>query len=153
GVRSAFADAAAWWRPELSLYQPGSEPVRVSAVETSANLFDLLGVSPELGAGFPKDGPFYSHDQIAVISDRLWRERYNADPNIVGKLLDLKDGKYTIAGVMPAGFNFPDDVDVWQRLQWDLTQHSRAAHFMEAIARLQPGVTPDQAARDLAALS
>src|SRR5262249_18925623 len=90
GVRSAFADAAAWWRPEISLYRPGAEPVRVSAVETSANLFDLLGVSPELGPGFPKDGPFYSHDQIAVISDRLWRERYNADPDIVGKLLDFK---------------------------------------------------------------
>ena len=49
-----------------------------------------------------------------------------------------------------AGFHFPDDVDVWLRLQWDLTQHSRGAHFMEAIARLQPGVTPEQAARELA---
>src|SRR5215467_3400387 len=43
-VRSAFADAAAWWRPEISLYRPGSEPQRVSAIETSANLFQLLGV-------------------------------------------------------------------------------------------------------------
>ena len=42
---------------------------------------------------------------------------------------------------MPPTFNFPDDVDVWLRLQWDLTQHSRGAHFMEAIARLQPGVS------------
>ena len=52
-----------------------------------------------------------------------------------------------------AGFHFPDDVDVWMRLQWDLTQHSRGAHFMEAVARLQPGVTPDAAARELAAVS
>ena len=152
-VHTAFADSAAWWRPEISLYRPGSEPVRVSAIETSANLFQVLGVSPQLGAGFPKDGPFYADDQIAVISDRLWRQRYNADPSVVGSRLDMKDGQYTIAGVMPAGFHFPDDVDVWLRLQWDLTQHSRGAHFMEAIARMQPGITPEAAARELAAVS
>src|SRR5699024_9656641 len=112
-VRADFTDAAAWWRPEISLYRPGTEPVRVNAVETSANLFQVLGVGPELGAGFPKDGPFYSKDTIAVISDRLWRRRYDADPGIIGRLLDREDGKYTIVGVMPAGFNFPDDVDVW----------------------------------------
>jgi predicted permease len=152
-LQATFADAAAWWRPEISLYQPGSEPLRVSAIETSANLFELLGVSAELGAGFPANGPFQSRDPIAVISDRLWRSRYNADPGIVGRLLDMKDGKYVVAGVMPPQFNFPDDVDVWLRLNWDLTQHSRGAHFMESVARLQPGVTPERAARDLAALS
>jgi putative ABC transport system permease protein len=152
GIRGAFVDAAAWWRPEVRLAEPGTEPVRVSAIETSANLFQVLGVGPALGLGFPKDGPFYSRDHIAVISDRLWRQRYNADPGIIGRQLDLY-GRYEIAGVMPPGFNFPDDVDVWLRLQWDLTQHSRGAHFMEGIARLQPNVTPEQAARELAALS
>ena len=152
-ARAAFTDAAAWWRPEVRLFEPGTEPVRVSAIETSANLFQVLGISPQLGAGFPNDGPFYSRDQLAVISDRLWRTRYNGDPAIVGRLLKVHDGSYQVAGVMPAGFNFPDDVDVWLRLQWDLTQHSRGAHFMEAIARLQPGVTPEQAARELAAIS
>ena len=152
-VNTAFADSAAWWRPEISLYRPGSDPVRVSAIETSANLFQVLGVSPQLGAGFPKDGPFYSREQIAVISDRLWRQRYNSDRSIVGQRLDMKDGEYTIAGVMPPDFHFPDDVDVWLRLQWDLTRHSRGAHFMEAVARLQPGMTPDTAARELAAVS
>ena len=152
-LHPAFADAAAWWRPEITLYQPGTEPVRVSAIEASANLFKVLGVSPQVGQGFPADGPFYSRDRIAVISDRLWRRRYNADPNIIGRVLESKDTQYTIAGVMPRGFTFPDDVDVWLRLSWDLTQHSRGAHFMEAIARLQPGVTPEQAARDLASVS
>ena len=149
----AFSDAAAWWRPEVSLYRPGSDPMRVSTIETSANLFEILGVTPQLGPGFPKDGPFYSRDTIAVISDRLWRQRYGADPAIVGQLLDMQGSRYVIAGVMPPGFHFPDDVDVWQRLQWDLAQHSRSAHFMEAIARLAPGATPGQAAQDLAALS
>ena len=152
-IPAAFADAAAWWRPEISLYQPGTEPVRVSAVEASGNLFQVLGVGTQLGGGFPAGGPFYSRDQLAVISDRLWRQRYNADPAIVGRLLEVNNGKYAIAGVMPPEFHFPDDVDVWLRLQWDLAQHSRGAHFMEAIARLQPGVTPEQASHELTGVS
>ena len=54
---------------------------------------------------------------------------------------------------MPRGFTFPDEVDVWLRLNWDLKGHSRGAHFMEAVARLQPGVTPTQAAAELSRLS
>ena len=152
-LKAAFVDAAAWWRPEINLAQPGVEPIRVSTIETSANLFQVLGVSPQFGAGFPQDGPFFSRDRIAVISDRLWRTRYNSDPQIVGKLLDVNTSHYTIAGVMPPHFNFPDDVDIWLRLQWDLTQHSRNAHFMEAVARLKPGVSVEQASRELAQLS
>ena len=148
-----FADAAAWWRPEMSLVRPGTDPVRVSAIETSANLFELLGVSPQLGPGFPAGGPLHSTDPIAVISDRLWRTRYHADPAIVGKRLDAEEGQYVIAGVMPPRFNFPDGVDLWLRLNWDLTHHSRGAHFMEAVARLRPGATVDQASRELAQLS
>ena len=59
---------------------------------------------------------------------------------MLGKPLSFNDTPYVIVGVMPAGFHYPDDVDVWQRLRWDLTQHSRAAHFMEAVARLAPGI-------------
>ena len=150
---AAFSDAAAWWRPEVNLAEPGLEPVRVSTIETSGNLFQLLGVSPQLGPGFPHDGPLNSREFIAVISDRLWRERYNADPAIVGRTMNVYNGSYTIVGVMPPRFNFPDDVDLWLRLSWDLTRHSRGAHFTEAIARLQPGISAEQAARELEAVS
>lgn len=152
-TRSAFSEAAAWWRPEINLAEPGLEPVRVNTIETSANLFQLLGVSAQLGPGFPADGPLHSRDLIAVISDRLWRQRYSADPAIVGRTLEVNDGSYTIVGVMPPRFNFPDDVDLWLRLNWDFTRHSRGAHFTEAVARLQPGIAVEQAARDLAQVS
>ena len=136
-----FAGAAAWWRPGVNLVDPGQDPVRVNTIEVSGNLFELLGVSPQAGAGFPVGGPLHSNELIAVISDRLWRTRYNASADVLGTPLSLNDTLYVIVGVMPAGFHYPDDVDVWQRLRWDLTQHSRAAHFMEAVARLAPGVT------------
>ena len=69
----------------------------------------------------------------------MWRQYYAADPSILGRTINVNNGDYTIAGVMPARFDFPGDVDLWLRLQWDLTQHSRGAHFMEAVARLQQG--------------
>jgi putative ABC transport system permease protein len=153
GIEAAFSDAAAWWRPQVNLAEPGLEPVRISAIETSANLFQLLGVATALGPGFPSDGPLYSRDGIAVISDRLWRQRYQADPSIIGRMLSVNAGQYAIVGVAPPNFNFPDDVDLWLRLNWDLTRHSRGAHFMEAVARLKPGVTVDQASRELARVS
>ena len=89
-VNAAFEDAAAWWRPDINVADPGVEPVRVNAIEVSGNLFDLLGVSPQLGPGFPRRGPFYSSDLIAVISDRFWREHYRQDPAVIGKPLNVK---------------------------------------------------------------
>ena len=104
--RAAFVDAAAWWRTEGNLAEPGSEPVRVNMVEASGNLFELLGVSAALGSGFPAGGPFYSQDLIAVISDRLWRQQFRSDPSIVGRPLKVYGGQYTIVGVMPPSFTF-----------------------------------------------
>ena len=141
-----FKDAAAWWRPGINLVDPGLDPVRVNTIEVGGNLFDVLGVRPQVGAGFPTDGPmFVQNELVAVISDRLWRSRYSADPSIIGKPLTLNGTPYIVVGVMPPKFHYPDDIDVWQRLRWDLTQHSRAAHFMEAVGRLSEGTTFDQA--------
>ena len=140
-----FKDAAAWWRPGINLVDPGMDPVRVKTIEVSANLFDLLGVKPQVGAGFPPSQRLHSNELIAVISDRLWRTRYSADPSIIGRPLQFNGTPYQIVGVMPPKFHYPDDVDVWQRLRWDLTQHSRAAHFMEAVARLSDDTTFEEA--------
>ncbi len=140
-----FKDAAAWWRPGVNLTDPGMDPVRVKTIEVSNNLFELLGVKPQVGAGFPPSDKLFSNELIAVISDRLWRTRYSADPSVVGRPLLLNGTPYQVVGVMPATFNYPDEVDVWQRLRWDLTQHSRAAHFMEAVARLKDGTSFEEA--------
>jgi predicted permease len=149
-----FESAAAWWRPSLNLIDPGLEPVRTTAIETSGNLFEVLGVRPQLGAGFPDGGPFFMPNQPSiVISDRLWRTRYSADPSLVGRQLTLNGVAHTVLGVMPPRFHYPDDIDVWQLLQWDLTRHSRAAHFMEAVARLAPGTTVERAQSAVDALA
>jgi len=141
-----FEGAAAWWRPSVNLVDPGLDPLRVNTIEVSGNLFDVLGVRPQLGEGFPVGGPFFSgNEPLIVISDRVWRTRYHADRSIVGRQLLLNGSPHTVAGVMPPRFNYPDDIDVWQRLRWDLTRHSRFAHFMESVVRLKEGTTLEQA--------
>ena len=152
GLSQVFEDAAAWWYPQLTLTETGHEPLRVSAIETTPNFFSVLGVQPVLGAGFPKS-PFYSREGIAVISHRLWRERFGNDPAIVGKTIALNGPLFTVVGVMPQGFQYPNDTDVWHRITWDVAQHSRGAHFMESIVRLKPGVSVEAANNELRALT
>jgi putative ABC transport system permease protein len=151
-LSQVFDDAAAWWYPQLTLTEPGRDPMRVNAIEVSANFFSVLGVQPAMGAGFPQQ-PFYSRENVAVISHRLWRERFNADPSIVGKHIVLNGPLFTVVGVMGPDFAYPAGTDVWHRLTWDLTQHSRGAHFMEAVFRLKRGATIDQANAELRALT
>jgi predicted permease len=148
-----FADAAAWWRPGINLTEAGKDPIRVTTIETGGNLFEVLGVRPQIGAGFPAGGPmFVNNELICVISDQLWRNRFSADPAIVGRQISLNDTPYLVVGVMPPKFRFPDEIDVWQRSRWDFTQHSRAAHFMEAVARLAPDTTFEQGQAAVTAL-
>jgi putative ABC transport system permease protein len=152
GLSQVFADAAAWWYPQLTLTETGRDPLRISAIETTPNFFSVLGVQPIMGAGFPQ-APAFARDGIAVISHRLWRERFGGDPSIVGKTIALNGPLFTITGVMPQGFHYPNDTDVWHRITWDVAQHSRGAHFMESIVRLKPGVTVDAANHELRALT
>jgi putative ABC transport system permease protein len=152
GLGQVFGDAAAWWRPEVTLRNEAQEPVRVNTVEVSGNFLTVVGVRPIVGAGFP-EGVFYSRDRLVLVSHRLWTSRFSSDEAIVGKSIRLNDDQFTVAGVMPRGFAFPGDTDVWQRLTWDLTRHSRGAHFMEAVARLKPGIAVADAQRELDALT
>jgi hypothetical protein len=110
-LAQVFDDASAWWYPQLTLTETGREPMRVNAVETTPNFFAVVGVPPALGAGFPAS-PEYSREAVAIISHRLWRERFGGDPSIVGKSIALNGPLFTVVGVMPPGFNYPNDTDV-----------------------------------------
>jgi predicted permease len=153
GADRVFEDAAAWWRPENNLSDDVDAPIRVSSVEVSENLFDVLGVTPVLGRAFPRDSTLYGSDPEVVISNRLWHDRFAADPGVLGRSVRLNGAPFTIVGVLPAGFNYPEDTDVWQRLVWNLAQHSRSARFMGAVARLRPGVSVEQADAELQGVS
>jgi hypothetical protein len=153
GLSQVFEDAAAWWYPQLTLTETGHEPLPVSAIETTPNFFHVLGVQPVLGAGFPA-GPLYSPGgMIAIISHRLWRERFGGDPAIVGKAIRAQRAAVHRRWGHAAGLSVSERTDVWHRITWDVAQHSRGAHFMESIFRLKPGKTAEAANAELRALS
>ena len=148
-AEQAFEDAAAWWVPQYNLSDATGEPMRVASIEASENFFLVLGVQPFMGRGFPQDTTLYSLSAAGefevVISHRLWRNRFGSDPGVLNRTLNLNGSPNMVVGVMPPGFHYPGDTDVWERLKWDLRQHSRGAHFMEAVGRLRPGVSVAQA--------
>jgi len=149
-----FQDIAGWWVPQVALTDPAQDPMRVPTVEASRNLFRLLGVTPQIGPSFTSDTVLDVPMNLeAVISDRLWRSRYHEDRSIIGKFVRLNGADHLVVGVMPPGFDFPNGTDIWEGLTWPFAQHSRAAHFLGAVGRLRPGVTPAVANRELASLT
>ncbi|HVZ48284.1 MAG TPA: ABC transporter permease [Gemmatimonadaceae bacterium] len=140
---ATFVSATAWWHPEYNLTdQSGGDPMRVSSVEAARNFFDVMGVQPARGRGFTETAAtLFGPSAEVVISDRLFRTRFGGQASVIGSTIQLNGDPFTIVGVMPEGFNYPGSTDVWQGLRWDLAQHSRAAHFMESVARLKPGVS------------
>jgi len=125
----------------------------------SADLFPMLGVKPLLGRTFRKDEDenVAASPATIVLSQRAWQTHFGSDPGIVGKQITLQGRPFTIAGVMPAAFNFPvreHPFDVWTTfafsgdLKPDAIGTQRGGHYLEVVGSLKPGVTPAQARAD-----
>src|SRR5690349_16625812 len=91
----------------------GSEPERVQAARVGAPFWSLLGVTPKIGRGFAPNEDTQSAARTVVLSDGLWKRRFGGDQRITGKTIALDGNSYTVIGVAPAGFSFPDRPDVW----------------------------------------
>src|ERR1700734_128251 len=140
-------------------------PAHLEGASVSAETFDLLGVSPELGRTFQPDEDGPNH-HVVVISDHLWKRQFGGDPGIIGRTITLDNNGYTVVGVMPANFRYPlqrEPEEIWSTLSPlnettdnspPMVQH-RGAHFLTCIARLKSGVTlaQAQAAMDVIASS
>jgi len=104
----------------------GDVPERISGVLVTPTLFPLLGVEPIKGRTFAREELGQGHDDMIVISERLWQRRFNSDPSMIGKSLLLNGRSYTVIGIMPAKFEFPiplfgvqgnqfaERVDIWK---------------------------------------
>jgi putative ABC transport system permease protein len=140
-------------------------PAHLEGASVSAETFDLLGVSPELGRTF-LPGEDEANHHVVIISDHLWKQLFKGDPGIIGRTITLENEGYTVVGVMPANFQYPlqrEPEAIWSTLSPlnetsdnspPMVQH-RGAHFLTCIARLKPGVTlaQAQAAMDVIASS
>ncbi len=126
---------------------------RVEATRASASLFGVLGVRPRQGRAFRDEEDLPQASPVVVLSDRLWRERYGADPGIVGRRIAIDGVRREVVGVMPAQFDFPDDeTALWLPIGIDPARMATAAFDFRGVARLLPGVTVESAEADLQAL-
>lgn len=134
----------------------GQLPEKVRATECSWNLFPTLGVEPAMGRGFHAEDDSPSANGTVVLSWALWKRRFGGDPSILNQTIRLDAKSYTVIGVMPSRFTFPE-----QRVQlWTPIYHEEAVSYIElldshdfaAIGRLKPGVTETQATAELSVI-
>jgi len=140
------------WRPDSITMSDGRSAERVSALRASAGFFDTVGIRPSLGRAFRTQDDRRGAPGCAVITDGLWNSRFGRDPNIVGRGLVLAGEPFTVIGVMPADFRFPL-VKVEVIVPYGRTAGmNRGDHQGEAVGRLKPGVTVEQANAELATI-
>jgi putative ABC transport system permease protein len=132
-----------------------AEPERLRGARVSAGLFEMLGANPAQGRTFLDDEDQPGHDNVAILSSSLWKRRFGSDPNVVGQAITLSATSYTVIGVMPPAFQFPDrETDVWTPIAFNARQaQQHGAHYISVIGRLKPGVTQEQAATEMDAIA
>jgi predicted permease len=129
-----------------------SEPRRVELIATSPDLLPMLGVRPVAGRFFAADDTLSG--QAIILSYGLWQTQFGGDQGIVGKFVRLDGVPHAVVGVMPPVFRFPQSVDAWVPLVFSPSSfEDRNDRYLFGVARLRPGVTPEQARLDLNAIS
>lgn len=129
----------------------GGQPERVNGSEATPGLFTTLRVRPVLGRTFLPDETEVAQSKVALISEGLWRRRFGAEPNFAGQTIRLDGESFTVVGVLPDSFKFPEQVDIWLPFSFtaDDWKTDRAHYYVEAVGRLKPGVTQEQASAEL----
>jgi len=140
----------------------GDLPERISGAVVTPSLFPLLGVEPIKGRTFAREEQGQGHDDMIVISERLWQRRFNSDPSLLGKSLLLNGRSYTVIGIMPAKFEFPiplfgvqgnqfaERVDIWKPVAFTPTElQDRGNRSYGLITRLRSDVSATQAQAEL----
>ncbi len=156
----AFESMAAFGFGAVDLKGSG-EPERVAIAWVSADLFATLGVAPALGRAFSPEEDRVGGAPVVVLSDSLWRRRFGSDPQVIGRALTLDNQSRTVIGIMPPGFRFLGDYELWRPLALpsiqEIEQESKGGrdgegpseYQVSVIARLKPGLTLEAARANL----
>lgn len=130
----------------------GNLPEKVTAAYVAPRFLQVWGIAPALGRDFSAEEERYGGPNAILISDRFWRHRFGGDANVLGKTLRIHSFSFSIIGVMPASFAFPErDADLWVPVPVDAPYaQSRDYGWYVAIGRLRPGVTLEEARANLA---
>src|SRR4029077_2751988 len=136
---------------------PGRDPERISGASVTRNFFNVVGLSPEIGRTFSQDEDKAGAPAVVVISDRLWRRAFNADPAVLGRSITLHDQNYTVIGVMPSQVTSPQDSDFWMSLMRRSNNGVWMQRFIHPMiyvwGKLKPVVTVEQARTEMKAIA
>ena len=143
-------DAIAAYSGRAATLADGGEPERVAAQLVTANLFALLGTTPDRGRGFEAADDHGAAGGVALISHSLWRRRYQSDPSVVGRTIRLDNVPYTIVGVMPPKFRFPSTSELWIPMGPALGASGAASRSVSVVGRLRPDAKLEAANAELA---
>jgi len=150
-LNRSFTDLAALESGSFNLGVKGS-PQRVVGAAVSPSLFAMLGAQPLIGRTFLAEEAQPGRDHEVVLSYGLWRRVFAGDANVVGRTIDIDGVPVSVVGVMPAGFAYPDEAEVWAPLAFspnDLSENGRGDHGLEVLGRIKPGLTPGQVQSDM----
>jgi putative ABC transport system permease protein len=139
------------WQPTMT---GAGEPERFEGQRVSADYFRVLGVPPALGRDFHAGDDQLNGPDVVIISDGLWRRRFGGDGAIIGRQVTLDDELYMVIGVTPSGFEnvLAPSAELWAPLQYDMSLGTAWGHHLRTVGRLGPGVSSDQATREIDAL-
>src|SRR5262245_47075293 len=149
---SSFEEIEAFYGggPDTSLAIKGAA-IAVRATSVTTRFFSMLGVNPILGRSFTDEEGTEGRNQVALLSEGMWRTQFGGDPNILGTIIRLDGSAYTVVGVLPGSVRYPEG-DVWTPISLDspmFTAGSRPIILMNVIGRLKEGVTNSQAESEL----
>jgi putative ABC transport system permease protein len=150
-LNSTFQALTGYYTEDIS-ETSGALPEEFTEALVAPRFLQVWGVAPALGRDFTFEEGRAGGPDAVIISDRFWRRRLAADPNALGRKLHMGNSSYSIVGIMPASFLFPDrDVDLWSPIPTDAPYaQSRESTWYNVIGRLKPGVSIDQARANLA---
>ena len=146
---TTLSTLAAFTGRSLTVSDGSSEPERFNGAAISSTLFSLLGTPPALGRDFTERDDHAGAERVVMLSDEVWKLRYNGDRSIVGRSISINGFPHTVIGVMPPRFMFPETQRLWVTLAPYYESTPRDARALQVFARLKPGVSAEQASTDI----
>jgi putative ABC transport system permease protein len=138
----------------FNVSSPGERPERISGAVMSVNAFDLLRAQPIIGRGFTASDAAPNAPPVAIVGHAVWVTRFDSSPDVLGSTIRANGELVTVVGVMPEGFRFPTEHDLWMPLKANLLDTPRGAGVgYRAFGRLRPAVTVAEAQADLEAIA
>ena len=157
--QSQTLSAVAGYSEDVGVVRGKEGSVSALTPGVTTNLFDMLGIKPLLGRGFNDDEGKTGGPQSVVVSEGMWHQLFNSDPNIVGQNIYVNARPRTVVGVMPASFRFPESMGndlakgLWLPIQPTPEMlKERGYHFFYFIGQMKPNVTRAQVQGDLNAI-